>query len=45
MACIKRGVVPVEHHCRAFRYDPMKRVPPRPTALDTARLNEADFKL
>ena len=22
VACVKRGIVPVEHHCRAFRYDP-----------------------
>lgn len=45
VACVKRGVVPVEHHCRAFRYDPLKRVPPRPAALDTKRLQEEDFSL
>ena len=27
--CIKRGVVPAGFHCRAFKYDPLKRVPPR----------------
>ena len=28
VACVKRGVVPMEHHCRTFKYDPLKRVPP-----------------
>ena len=33
MICQKYGVVPVEHHCRKFRYDPLKRVPARPKPL------------
>lgn len=45
IACVKCGVVPVEHHCRAFRYDPLKRIPPRPVTLDTGRFTEADFSL
>ena len=45
VACVKRGVVPVEFHCRAFRYDPLKRVPPRPAALDTDRLEQKDFTI
>ena len=45
VACVKRGSVPVEHHCGAFRYDPLKRVPPRPATLDTDHLNESDFSL
>lgn len=45
VACLKRGIVPLEHHCRAFRYDPLKRVPPRPATLDTGKLNESDFSL
>ena len=36
--CIKRGVVPAGFHCRAFKYDPLKRVPPRPPAPDFYRL-------
>ena len=28
--CAKKGIVPAESHCGAFRYDPLKRVPPRP---------------
>ena len=27
--CKKCGVVPSAHHCRRFRYDPLKRVPSR----------------
>lgn len=27
------GVVPAAHHCRRFRYDPLKRVPSRPKPL------------
>ena len=44
-ACVKRGIVPMEDHCRAFKYDPLKRVPPRPAALDTGKLKDEDFSL
>ena len=30
--CPKRGLVSPGEHCRSFRYDPLKRVPPRPAA-------------
>lgn len=43
--CVKCGIVPAEHHCRRFRYDPLKRVPPRPAALDTRNLKEEDFSM
>ena len=45
VACVKRGIVPMEDHCRAFKYDPLKRVPPRPAALDTGKLKDEDFSL
>lgn len=45
VACLKRGVVPAGGHCRSFVYDPFKRVPPQPVALDTSRLKEEDFVL
>ena len=45
VACVKRGIVPVEHQCRAFQYDPLKRVPPRPNAPDFSRLRDEDFVL
>ena len=43
--CIKKGVVPAGFHCRAFKYDPRKRVPPRPAAPDFSRLKDEDFVL
>lgn len=45
VACVKKGIMQLEDHCGAFRYDPLKRVPPRPATLDTQKLNEADFSL
>ena len=45
VACVKKGIVKAEDHCRAFKYDPMKRVPPRPVSLDMGRLKEEDFTL
>ena len=43
--CVKHGIVPVEHHCRGFHYDPLKRVPPRPAKLETEELRQEDFQL
>ncbi len=45
VACVKKGIVAAEHHCGAFRYDPLKRVPPRPVKLETQRLKQEDFSL
>jgi hypothetical protein len=45
VACPKRGVVPAGEHCRAFQYDPLKRVPPKPAALDLSKLKDEDFSL
>ena len=45
VACVKRGVVMPEDHCGAFKYDALKRVPPRPMKLDTDKLREEDFQL
>ena len=36
--CPKRGLVSPGEHCRSFRYDPLKRVPPVPAAPDFSRL-------
>ena len=44
MACRKRGVVEGEFHCRAFRYDPLRRTPPTPSVL-RGRFSDADFSL
>ena len=45
VACIKRGIVPADHHCGSFTYDPLRRVPPRPVKLKTEKLTEEDFKI
>lgn len=44
VACTKHGVVGAYDHCRSFRYDPLKRVPPRPAKLGLD-YSEEDFKL
>ena len=43
--CLKKGVVAAGSHCRSFKYDPLKRVPPRPAAPDFSRLKDEDFTL
>ena len=45
VACERKGVMDAAGHCRAFRYDPLKRVPPRPAALKTEQYTAEDFKL
>ena len=45
MLCTKKGVVPMDSACRKFRYDPFKRVPPRPKALDFSKNEEDNFSL
>lgn len=43
--CQKCGVVPSSHHCRRFRYDPLKRTPPKPKKQEFEQFKEADFTL
>ena len=43
-ACLKRGVVMTYSNCRAFKYDPLKRTPPKPAKL-RRNYSDADFKL
>lgn len=43
--CLKKGVVSAGENCRAFRYDPLKRVPPKPAALELGKLRDEDFTL
>ena len=33
VACVKKGIVGAYEHCRSFKYDPLKRVPPKPVKL------------
>ena len=43
--CTRQGVVPAEYHCRRFRYDPLRRIPPAPAAPDFSEFDGADFSL
>jgi len=43
--CIKKGVVPLEGKCRKFSYDPCKRVPARPKAVDFKKYDGIDYSL
>ena len=43
--CIKKGVVAAGGSCRKFKYDPLKRIPPRPAVPDFSRLKDEDFTL
>ena len=43
--CEKKGVVAAEGRCFRFRYDPLKRVPPRPDPPDFSRFDGEDFSL
>ena len=43
--CIKRGVVSPEGKCRKFTYEPYKRIPSKPKALNFEKYNEEDFSL
>ena len=45
LMCVKKGIVTCSGSCRRFRYDPLKRVPPRPAKLSTSTLTDEDFKL
>lgn len=43
--CVKRGVVVDTEKCRKFKYDPCKRIPVKPKALDFSKYDEHDFSL
>lgn len=43
--CSKRGVVYPTDKCRKFKYDPCKRIPAKPKALDFSKYNDMDFSL
>ena len=45
MLCAKKGIVQPCDDCRKVRYDPFKRVPPKPKALDFSKYEEDDFSL
>ena len=43
--CMKKGIVPTNSKCRKFLYDPCKRVPAKPKALDFEKYNKEDYSL
>ena len=43
--CTKRGVVSIGRKCRKFSYDPIKRVPSKPKAVNFDKYNNEDFSL
>ena len=43
--CSRKGIRPVDSKCMGFRYDPCKRVPVKPKALDFSRYSSEDFAL
>ena len=45
MLCTKYGVVSKTYACRKFQYDPFKRVPVKPKAMDFSKYDEDDFSL
>ena len=44
MVCQFCGIVPSNHRCRRFRYDPLRRIPGRPSAPKPPP-DDADFSL
>ena len=43
--CSKKGVVSPDGKCMKFRYDPIKRIPVKPKALDFSKYDPEDFTL
>ena len=43
VACVKRGIVAPEYHCRRYEYDPLLRVPKRQPKLPS--FSAEDFSL
>lgn len=45
VVCAKKGVMSSDSHCFWFKYDPLKRVPPRPARADFSTFQDGDFSL
>lgn len=43
--CSKKGIKTFEDKCWHFRYDPCKRIPRKPKALDFSKYENEDFSL
>ena len=43
--CVKKGVVSPAGSCRRFKYDPLKRVPPKPLVVSFDKFSDEDFSI
>lgn len=43
--CRRKGIREETAHCRRFRYDPLRRTPPRPKLPDFEKYDNRDFSL
>ncbi len=44
VSCRHKGVVDFDYHCTRFKYDPLKRVPPKPARI-SRNFKDSDFTL
>lgn len=40
--CTKRGIVPATYKCGKYSYDPLKRIPPKPTVIEPLEYVDID---
>lgn len=43
--CSKKGIRSEDDKCMRFRYDPCKRIPAKPKAVDFSKYQSEDFSL
>ena len=43
--CTRKGVVEEGYHCRKFRYNPLRRTPPKPVNPDFSKYDDRDYSL
>ncbi len=43
--CRKKGIVSETEACRHFRYNPLRRTPPRPLTVDFSQYDSQDYSL
>ncbi|MBE6927892.1 MAG: hypothetical protein E7467_05325 [Ruminococcaceae bacterium] len=43
--CAKKGMLNSTGHCRKFKYDPLKRTPPKAKPQDFEEYDRVDFSL
>lgn len=43
--CSRKGIKDPGGKCRKFVYDPCKRIPPKPKALDFEKYDQEDYSL